>query len=277
MPPAVPSGGLGGIPAAPPQPPYPAHGPGFLWHPAQWPRAPYVHVPLPLPRRRRRAAGVVGAVAVAAVAVTAGVVFIGGTGGSQAAPPVGAVPRSTGSVGSTPAPPGATPSGPGGDATGAPEPGGQPGSAYRGIRLPAGDSVALDSSPPTVRPGTYSGDFGLTQDAQTFAVEMHRGTLAVLAPGAAAGKAACEAPTAAQVTSVARAALTAGARMCVRVADGTVALVTFRQLPEPAGREPAAVLDVTVWRAIRTNAGPAGQFGVNFADGVARAPRGGVN
>ena len=224
--------------APPPVPGPPGPPPGaFLWHPQQWPRAPYVHVPLPLPRRRRSAAGVVAVVALAAVTATVAVVF-GRDGGSS--PPSVAAPAPT-AAGSTPGE-GATP--PATD-----------GSVFTGLRLPAGDALSLGTSPPTLHTGTYDGDLGLTPDGDAFVVDDRHG-LVVLGPGPSAssgGPAVCRGSSRQPVRKVDRAALTEGSRVCVLTADGSLtALVTFRQLPSQQGMTPSAVLDLTVWQTRST-------------------------
>ena len=227
-------------PAAPPLPPAPAAPPGgYLLHPQQWPRAPYVHVPLPLPRRgRRKAAAAVAVAAGLAVAVTAGVVLADGSSGRGSAPVAGRPPAA---VPTQPTPPGQ-----GGDAAGAPEP--RAGTAFQGVRLPAGYGVSFHADPPIVQAGPLAGDFGFTDGADAFTVPPRRGTLALLADRDPSTLGACLTTSAAQVMSVARPLVGPGARLCVRSADGTTTLVTVRQLTPPGDPKPSAVLDLTVWR-----------------------------
>ena len=227
-------------PAAPFQPPAPPPG-GYLLHPQQWPRAPYVHVPLPLPRRGRRgAAGALAIVAGLAVAVTAGVVLAGGSAG-HGSTPVSARPPAT----QPPSQPG-----PGGDAAGAPEP--RAGTAFQGVRLPAGYGVSFHADPPIVQAGPLAGDFGFTDAADAFTVQPRRGTLALLESRDPSTLGACLTTAAAQVTSVARPLVGPGARLCVRSADGTTTMVTVRQLTPPGDPKPSAVLDLMVWRPAAT-------------------------
>lgn len=210
-----------------------------MWRPQQWPRAPYVHVPLPLPRRRKRALGVVAGVAGLAVAVTAGAALAGGFDGGGSAPVDGAA---------APSQPGAVPpSGNGGGATGAPEP--SPSGAYQWVRVPAGYGVSVHADPPLVQAGTYSGDFGLTPGADAFAVEARHGTLVLLGPHDPGTLAGCRNADTPEVTSVPRRSVVPGSRLCVRSADGTITLLTVRQLTAPGTTHPSVLLDLTVWRA----------------------------
>ncbi|SEG12449.1 Serine/threonine protein kinase [Actinacidiphila yanglinensis] len=247
----------------------PPHG-GYLWHPQQWPRAPYVHVPLPLPRKRRKAVGVVAAIAGCAVVATAAVAFAGrsssGPQSSGAAPSAveGAPQPSLSPVSPSPTSPP-----PGGDATGAPQP--DSGLVYQQMRLPAGDGLSLRGDPPTLSHGPASGDLGLTADAGAFTVDGTRDTLAVVAAGSPATAATCRSAATGRVTSVATTALSGGARLCVRSVDGAVtALVTFRQMPGRQTPSAAAVFDLTVWHEVVNRSAPGDQFRANFADGVAR-------
>lgn len=131
----------------------------------------------------------------------------------------------------------ATGAGPGGPSVGAG--GGATGSAeapfqrvHQGFRLPAGYALSWQAGSPVVRPGTYSGDFGYTSQADAFATDTHRGTLALLAPQGPGTLGACQAGSG-QTASVPRRPVTAGSRVCVRSVDGTTTLLTFRQLTDP--------------------------------------------
>ena len=243
---APPHAGPPGPPGAPPRPQHPAPG-GYLLHPQQWPRAPYVHVPLPLPRKggRRGAVGAVAVVAGLALAVTAGVVLVGGFDESRGGRPAAQGPASPSAGQGAPAPT-ESPSPPGGGATGAPEP--EEGSSYQGVRLPAGYGVTFRADPPIVRAGTFNGDFGFTARADAFTVQPHRGTLALLTPQDPTTLGACRTTVAAQVTSVARTLVSVGDRLCVHSMDGTTTMVTVRQLTALGAPEPSAVLDLMVWR-----------------------------
>jgi Protein kinase domain len=258
--------GPGAGPGVPPVVPAPG---GYLRHPGQWPRAPYVHVPVPLPRRHTHSAGVVAVVAGLAVAVTAGIALAGGFDGQS-----GSQARS-GPVPSVAAAP------PGGDATGQPEP--QAGTVYAGIRLPAGHAVAFRTGPPAVQPGTYNGDFGLTPQADAFTVQASAGTFALLGPQDPASLATCLGTDATEVTTLPLKSLSGGDRLCVRSADGTTAMVTVRQLPAHGAPDPAATFDLTVWRldptapSVTALGAPRHQFGANFGDGVARTGSSRVN
>jgi hypothetical protein len=140
--------------------------------------------------------------------------------------------------------------------------------------------VAFRTGPPAVRPGTYSGDFGLTAQADAFTVEASAGTFALLGPQDPASLATCLGTDATQVTTLPLKSLSGGDRLCIRSADGTTAMVTVRQLPAPGAPDPAATIDLTVWRTLATApatapsvtalSAPPHQFGVNFGDGVAR-------
>ena len=233
-------------PAAPPHLHHPAHG-GYLLRPQEWPRAPYVHVPLPLPRKGQRQGAVrtVAVVAGLALAVTAVVALAGGFTGSGGTQPAAQAPSSPSAGPGGPAPTG-SPSPPGGGATGVPEP--EAGTSYQGVRLPAGYGVEFRAGPPIVRAGTSNGDFGFTRQADAFAVPPDRGTLALLTPQDPATLGACRTTDAAQVTSVARTLVSEGDRLCVRSSDGTTTMVTVRQLTAPGAPQPSAMLDLTVWR-----------------------------
>ncbi|MEV6006369.1 serine/threonine-protein kinase [Streptomyces sp. NPDC051976] len=269
-------------PPVPPVPPLPGQHPGALhygWARPGVPHAPRhlpVHLPLHRPLHRphvgRRAPGVVAAIGVLAVVVTAGFALAGGFGDSGTRPgagndkAVGARPTATAPADG----PGGTAPGPSTDPTGStgpaaptdpgdpsatvtlsPDPTGIPGSApgsvYPAIRLPAGYGLSLAETPPVVRPGTFSGVFGFTPEADAFATDVNRGTLALLEPGRPGTLAACRA-AAREQASVPRKSVSAGSRICVRAMDGTTALVTFRALATPGAPAQSATLDVTVWR-----------------------------
>lgn len=250
MPPPAPP-----LPTAAPVPGPPAHPPGFTWHPNHWPRPDLTH------RRGGRAAGAFAAVAGLAVAVVAGVALAGGFDGGDhaAAGPAGAaaptatatataLPPDGGPVPGTPttAPaPGAPAPGP----TGTPAPGTpgpDDGTAYLGVEVPAGYSLSLQQDPLEVRQGALAGSFGYTDQGDAFATDARQASLSLLAPAGPGTPAACAGGT--RVTSVPRRMVTSGTRMCVRTADGTTALVTFRQLTPPGAPDPYATMDVTVWR-----------------------------
>jgi hypothetical protein len=184
------------------------------------------------------------------VAVTAGVALAGGFTGSDGKH-FQAVPT---------APASASASGP---AAGAPHPSvtgptGQPplrgGDLYQGVRLPAGDALSLQEDPPAVHPGAYSGAFGFTDQADAFASDVRQGTLALLDPSMPSTLDSCTRSAAAQVPAIPREAVTGGSRICVHSVDGTLALVTVRQLPAPGDPEPFVTLDVTVWRVVGRSA-----------------------
>lgn len=224
-------------------------------------------VPGPRTVRRRWGAGV--AVAGLAAVVVGGFGLTGGFGGhgdghSEARPGFGApapgtaapspsapsgsgdTPGATGSPGPTDAPggngsPGMTQPPP------APDPDG--GETYRAIHLPAGSALALDEQPPGVRPGRYASAFGFTAAADAFAADVHHGSLALLPGGLPGTLDACDTAAGPQVGSVPRKAVDAtGVRVCVHTVDGTVALVTFRQITPPGAPDAYATVDVTVWR-----------------------------
>jgi hypothetical protein len=183
-------------------------------------------------------------VAGVAVVVTAGVALAGGYTGSDGKD-FRAVPTAPASAPAAGAPqPSVT--GP----TASAEPPLRGGALYQGVRLPAGDALSLQESPPTVRPGPYSGAFGFTEQGDAFASDVRQGTLALLDPAMPSTLDSCTRGTAAQIPSIPRAAVTDGTRICVHSVDGTLALVTVRQLPPPGVPEPYVTLDVTVWRVV---------------------------
>lgn len=211
--------------------------------------------PHPAGGKARRRGGVVG-LAVVAVGVIAGVALAGGfDGGGRDVR--GRVPSGAPTA-AHPAPirpPAGRPPGGGGGGAGATGPAETPGATvYRDVRLPAGYGLSLRDDPPTALSGTYSGDLGFTDQADAFAVDAHHGTLALAAPADPAdptGPAApeiCGSAATAQVASVPRRSVTTGTRLCVRSIDGTVALVTFRQLTPPGAPQEYATVDLTVWR-----------------------------
>jgi hypothetical protein len=57
-----------------------------------------------------------------------------------------------------------------------------------------------------------------------------------------------------RATSIPRDSLSDGSRICVHSVDGTVALVTVRQLWAPSDAQPFALLDVAVWPVAGRNA-----------------------
>ncbi|MBM9506992.1 protein kinase domain-containing protein [Actinacidiphila acididurans] len=250
MPPPAPP-----LPTAAPVPGPPAHPPGLTWHPNHWPRPDLTHLPLPH-RRGSRAAGAFAAVAGLAVAVVAGVALAGGFDGGDhaavgpagAAAPTGAasataLPPQSGPVPGTPT----TAPAPGAPAPGATgTPGADAGTAYLGVEVPAGYSLLLQQDPLEVRQGALAGSFGYTDQGDAFATDARQASLSLLAPAGPGTPAACAGGT--RVTSVPRRMVTSGTRMCVRTADGTTALVTFRQLTPPGAPNPYATMDVTVWR-----------------------------
>lgn len=282
--PPVPAAAPGAAPGPPPPPLHPQgppHSPGFPWHPQTWQRPAYLHlprsVPLPLPRRRTgsRAAGLLAVAAGLAVAVTAGVALTGGfdgdgrvTGAHRAGPGGGAA-RTSGPADGSPAAPGPTDTGPaaeapqptptapgfggppttapgGGDATGSPQ---LPDSSdYFGLRLRAGDSLSLQQDPPVFLNDPLAGSFGYTGRADAFVTDGRRGSLTLLGRDRPGTPADCLSGTA-RVPFVPRRTVTGGTRMCVRSVDGTIALVTFRQLTAPGAPDPFATVDITVWRA----------------------------
>jgi hypothetical protein len=176
-----------------------------------------------------------------ALAVTAGAALAGGFDAGDSAGDRQAKGASAGAT------TGAAPTGPGGGGgtTGSAEE--PPQGVYRGFRLPAGYALSWQAGSPVVRPGTYSGDFGYTPQADAFATDTHRGTLALIAPQGPGTLDECRADTA-QTASIPRRLVTAGSRVCVRSADGTTALLTFRRLTEPGDPQAYATVDVTVWR-----------------------------
>ncbi|WP_328912706.1 MULTISPECIES: serine/threonine-protein kinase [unclassified Streptomyces] len=211
--------------------------------------------PHPAGGKARRRGGVVG-LAVVAAGVIAGVALAGGfDGGGRDVR--GRVPSGAPTA-AHPAPvrpPAGRPPGGGGGGAGATGSAETPGeTVYRDVRLPAGYGLSLRDDPPTALSGTYSGDLGFTDQADAFAVDAHHGTLALAAPADPAdptGPAApeiCTSAATAQVASVPRRSVTTGTRLCVRSIDGTVALVTFRQLTPPGAPQEYATVDLTVWR-----------------------------
>ncbi|WNI18565.1 protein kinase domain-containing protein [Actinacidiphila sp. ITFR-21] len=171
-----------------------------------------------------------------------------GTSGAPAAPGAPSPPAASGA----PAVPG------GGGAAGPVAP--PPRTDYQGFRLPAGDALSWRGGPPVVRPGPYSGDFGYTGRADAFATDAHRGTLALLAPRKPGTREECRAGTAGAAV-IPRRLVTTGARVCVRSADGTTALLTIRQLTLPGAPLPSATVDVTIWRA--DESAESGQMGID--------------
>lgn len=176
---------------------------------------------------RRRGRAVVGGWVAAGVVVVGAVAFGGGfdRGHSAAARPDGGAPRT-----SVPA---------------QQAPGGR---EYRGVGLAAGNGLALETDPPQTRPGAENGTFGYTPDGEAFVSDAARGALALLGPEAPGTLDGCRGEDNV-VVSVPRTQLTAGSRLCVMGADGTTALVTFRQLSDPGGPAAHATLDLTVWPA----------------------------
>ncbi|MDX6354681.1 MAG: serine/threonine kinase PknH, partial [Streptomyces sp.] len=184
--PAPPPPGSGSVP--PPLAAPPAVHPGAVgrWGPQAWPG--YVQAALPVRRPRRRTAGVVGVVVALAVAVTAGVALAGGVGEGHGK---GGSVAATTDAKTTPT----VPNG-GGGATGsaeAPSPPPTTPEAYQGFRLPAGYALSWQAGSPVVRPGTYSGDFGYTPEADAFATDTNQGTLALIAPRGSGTLAECRA------------------------------------------------------------------------------------
>lgn len=120
------------------------------------------------------------------------------------------------------------------------------GREYRGVGLDAGSGLVLQTDPPQTRPGAENGTFGYSPDGESFVADGARGALVLLtaeAPGTLDG---CR-DQVDLVPAVSRQQLTPGARFCVLGADGTTALVTFRQISGPAGPTAHATLDLTVW------------------------------
>jgi hypothetical protein len=118
---------------------------------------------------------------------------------------------------------------------------------YPGFQLRPGYALSWQGGPPVVRQGTYSGDFGYTQQADAFTTDARRGTLALLGPQVPGTPAECRA-SAAHVASVPRRSVSGGTRVCVRSGDGTTALLTFRQLTDPGAPQQSATVDIAVWR-----------------------------
>ncbi|WP_327288164.1 serine/threonine-protein kinase [Streptomyces sp. NBC_01198] len=119
---------------------------------------------------------------------------------------------------------------------------------YDGVGLDAGDGLVLETDPPQTRPGAENGTFGYSPDGESFVSAATRGALVLLGPRAPGTLDGCRA-AGDLVGSVPRTHLTAGSRLCVVGADGTTALVTFRQLSAPGGPSAHATLDLTVWPA----------------------------
>ncbi|SEN98293.1 Serine/threonine protein kinase [Actinacidiphila rubida] len=231
IPPTPSPGGGPGAPGVPPVPPV---------------------VPPPAPGhgkpRRRVVRGAVGVLAVAA-AVGVGVALVGGFSRSSDA-------RGKG-FGATATAPAASPSGvpTTAPASPAPSPAADPGDTYQGLRLPAGSAVVLRDDPPFVHPDVTGGSFGLTPRGDAFFAEPHEAWLSVPAPGLPSTLDSCRTAGGPQLTSVPRQSLAPGdGRMCVHMIDGTVALVTLRQVSAPAAPEQFAVIDVTVWRLLDQSA-----------------------
>jgi hypothetical protein len=238
---------LPGTPPGPPLPPPPAGHPqgGFGRAPQYWPRPPYLHLPSTVRGPRRRRAALAGTAAALAIAVAGGIALVGGFGADA---PV----RGGGAGGAKPTAPPLSPTGPaptssadGGGATGPAEPS-LPG-VYPGFQLRPGYALSWQGGPPVVRQGTYSGDFGYTQQADAFTTDARRGTLALLGPQVPGTPAECRA-SAAHVASVPRRSVSGGTRVCVRSGDGTTALLTFRQLTDPGAPQQSATVDIAVWR-----------------------------
>ncbi|MFJ1585871.1 hypothetical protein ACIOC1_21465 [Streptomyces sp. NPDC088197] len=238
-------------PPAPPIPVAPPTGhPGSLHY--GWARPSAGHVPyrphlphlphLPRPPARRRGGTVLAAVAALAVVAAVGAVLLDRSDDDHRAS--GASTASTAPAAAPTTSPPDSGAG-GGDATGAPE---QPsGTRYAGIRLPAGSGLSLTQDPPVVLPGPFTGDIGFTPEPEAFGTDPAHGTVALLDPAAPDTLAGCRGAAAAS-PSIPRDSVSAGSRVCVQSADGTVALVVFRALTPKGAPAPSASLDVTVWR-----------------------------
>lgn len=121
-----------------------------------------------------------------------------------------------------------------------------PAREYRGVGLAAGSGLVLETDPPQSTPGAENGTLGFTPDGESFVSGADRATLVVLGAAAPGTLDGCRAAQGV-VVAVARTQLTAGSRLCVVAADGTTALVTFRQFPGAGGPAAYATLDLTVW------------------------------
>ncbi|MEE4542681.1 protein kinase [Streptomyces sp. V4-01] len=200
--------------------------------------------PVAAPRAARRlwrgGVGMVGVLAGVAVAVTAGIALAGGRADPHGQD-LGAAPSAA-----------ATASGAG--ASGPTQPPLRGGEVYQGVRLPAGDALALPESPYTLRTGADNGAFGFTAQADAFVSDAHQATLAPLDPALPSAPDSCIGVGGVRDTLIPRGAVTAGSRICVQSVDGTLALVTIRQLPPPGDPEPYALLDVTLWRVAARSA-----------------------
>jgi hypothetical protein len=232
------------LPSPPPPPAPPAHRP-------PWP--PHVHLPRrPLPRRG--GVGVVAVLAGVALAVTAGVALAGGFTDPHEKDFGAAVPTAPASA-SAASPPSAAPPPAASSPSVTVTPPVQSGGAdlYQDVHLPAGDALSLRESPPLVRTGPYGGEFGYTERADAFVSDVGRSTLSPLDPSLPPTLDSCTA-AAVRATSIPRDSLSDGSRICVHSVDGTVALVTVRQLWAPSDAQPFALLDVAVWPVAGRNA-----------------------
>ncbi|WUH90060.1 hypothetical protein OG900_08005 [Streptomyces sp. NBC_00433] len=117
---------------------------------------------------------------------------------------------------------------------------------YHGVGLAAGNGLVLGADPPQATPDAGSGTFGYAADGASFVSDAVGGGLAVLAADAPGTLDGCRGE-AELVGSVAWTELAQGSRLCVVGADGTIAVVTLRQLTDPGGPAAHATLDLTVW------------------------------
>jgi hypothetical protein len=250
LPGARPDTGMGlpapATPASPQAtPPVPADSPGVV--PGSPPAAPSGVPPYPVAvpqlsarsaRSGRRVVGAVGAVAALVVGVIVVLALTGGFDGDGGG-------KGDGVAAAT----GTRTTGPSSGATGS-------AGVYQGLRVPAGYALSWEGAAPVVNPGTYSGDFGFTPQADAFTVDTDQGTLALIAPQSPGTLDECRSDLM-QTASVPRRLVTAGSRICVRSADGSTALLTIRQLTAPGAPQPYAVVDLTLWRPTTASPRPA--------------------
>jgi hypothetical protein len=185
--------------------------------------------------RRGRGKAVLGGWVAAGVVVVGAIAFGGGFGRGDS---VAARPDAGAAASPSPSP----------SASASPSPGAGAAREYRGVGLDAGSGLVLETDPPQIRPGAENGTFGYSPDGESFVSDGARGALVLLAAEAPGTLDGCR-DQADRVPAVSRQQLTPGARFCVMGADGTTALVTFRQFSGIAGPTAHATLDLTVWPA----------------------------
>jgi hypothetical protein len=112
----------------------------------------------------------------------------------------------------------------------------------------------LRDDPPLVHSDPSGGAFGLTQQGNAFVTDPHQALLAVVDPHLPSTLDSCRSGPSPERASVPRESIEDGGRLCVHLVDGTVALVTLRQIAAPTDPERSAVIDVTVWRLLDQSA-----------------------